>query len=294
MRSHSSRRAVRFVAAIAVFAIACGEAPPPQGLQITTSLPPLALLVGAVGGDDVEAWSLLPSGASPHVFDPVPGDVARLASSSLFVRVGGGLDDWLEPLLDAAPRLPVLELLRLPGLEPLAGDPHCWLDPLRVRDVIAPAIADRLRRADPGRASDFALRLDGLQKRLTALDAEIRATLAEASGRRYVAFHPAWRYFADRYDLIEVGVVMEFAGEEPTPRALVALIEAARAHELPAILVEPQMDPRVGRTLAAEFDAVTVTVDPLGDPSDPERASYEALMRWNARAFARALGGRAP
>ena len=169
-----------------------------------------------------------------------------------------------------------------------------FIDPLRVRDVIAPAIADRLRRADPGRASDFALRLDGLQKRLTALDSEIRATLAEASGRRYVAFHPAWRYFADRYDLIEVGVVMEFAGEEPTPRALAALIEAARAHELPAILVEPQMDPRVGRTLAAEFDAVTVTVDPLGDPSDPERASYEALMRWNARAFARALGGRAP
>jgi hypothetical protein len=33
-----------------------------------------------------------------------------------------------------------------------------------------------------------------------------------------------------------------------------------------------------------------VLVDPLGDPDDPERASYESLLRFDARAFARALG----
>ena len=45
--------------------------------------------------------------------------------------------------------------------------------------------------------------------------------------------------------------------------------------------------------LARDLDVAVVTVDPNGDPSDPERATYAGLMRWNAREFARALGGSA-
>ena len=110
------------------------------------------------------------------------------------------------------------------------------------------------------------------------------------SGTRFVAFHAAWRYFAARYGLEEVGVVEEAPGEEPAPRALAALVTRAREAGVPAILVEPQLSPRVAKVLAAEFGATTVLVDPNGDPTDPERSRYAALMRWNARAFARALG----
>ncbi len=46
--------------------------------------------------------------------------------------------------------------------------------------------------------------------------------------------------------------------------------------------------------LARDLGIALVTVDPNGDPADPERASYAGLMRWNAHAFARALGGAAP
>ena len=60
---------------------------------------------------------------------------------------------------------------------------------------------------------------------------------------------------------------------------------------MPAILVEPQLPTRLAETVAAEFGATTVLVDPLGDPADPARASYEALLRFNAAAFRRALGG---
>ena len=48
--------------------------------------------------------------------------------------------------------------------------------------------------------------------------------------------------------------------------------------------------PRVAEALAAELGAKTVRVDPNGDPTDPERDTYPELMRWNARAFATALG----
>ena len=84
----------------------------------------------------------------------------------------------------------------------------------------------------------------------------------------------------------------EFGGEEPTPREVGNLVRDARAAGVGAILVEPQLSPRVARTIAAEFGAKTVLVDPVGDPGDPARSNYEALMLFNTRAFGRALEGK--
>jgi ABC-type Zn uptake system ZnuABC Zn-binding protein ZnuA len=254
----------------------------------------------------VRVATLVPAGASPHVFEPRPRDVARLAAASAVLRVGAGLDDWTLSLLGAAPRPPrVFVLSESPGLDPLPADlhaharaggarldPHVWLDPLRVRDALAPALAAELAEIDPAGEPVFRARLAAFRERLGALDAELRVALADAPRRGYVAFHGAWRYFGARYGLEEVAVIEESAGEEPTPRALARLLAAARVAGVTAILVEPQLPARLATAIAAELggDAATVIVDPIGDPDDPARARYEDLMRWNAAAFARALG----
>lgn len=294
----ASRRRLAAALALAGALVAAGarmaQAAPPV---VVATIEPVAMIVRELVRDPAAVSTLVPPGASPHHFDPRPSDVARLADAALLVAVGGELDRWAERLLGAAGRpIEVLRLLEVPGADPLpaggpgaAHDPHLWLDPIRVRDALAPAIAERLARLDPAGAADTAARLVDFQERLGRLDAEVRATLA-GRGRAYVAFHAAWRYFGARYGLEEVGVVQEAPGEEPTPRELARLAEAARRAGVRAILVEPQLDPRVARILAAEFGGETVQVDPNGDPRDPERARYEALLRWNARAFARALG----
>lgn len=270
-----------------------------ERLAVVTSVHPIASIVRELGRDRVRVDYLVPPGATPHAFEPLPGDVVRLARARLFVRVGGGFDDWAATLTAAAPnRLETLVVMDLDAIDPITGrgaggrsDPHAWLDPLRVRDAIAPALSRRLAALDPDGRQRYAELERDFAGRLTALDREIRELLTAGEGRGYVAFHNAWRYFAQRYGLVELGVVQEFGGEEPTPGELVALVRAARAASVPAILVEPQLDPRIARTLAAEFGGGTVTVDPLGDPTDPGRDGYEDLMRYNARAFARALGG---
>jgi len=274
-------------------------------LAVVATVQPAAMLVRAVGGEQIAVTSLVPPGASPHTFEPRPGDVAALAGAALLVAVGDGLDAWTLRLRDAAGRSPpVLQLLDVPGADPLPAapgetrgddrrDPHVWLDPIRVRDALAPALAARLAELDPGDRAGYGERLAAFQTRLTALDDEIRHTLA-GHGRAYLPFHDAWRYFAARYGLHAVGVVEESPGAEPTPRELAALVAAARHARVPAILVEPQLSPRLARVLADELGIGLVVADPNGDPRDPARARYEDLMRWNARAFARALGSPAP
>ena len=179
-------------------------------------------------------------------------------------------------------------MMELPGLDPLpavAGDhahaetgasaprvdPHAWLDPIRVRDVVVPALAAQLIELDPdGRAEYEALR-DAFVARLTALDGEIRATLA-GHGRRFLAFHAGWRYFAQRYQLDEVGVIEEAPGEEPTPRELAALSRRASRRAT-------ARDPGRAAALAAHRGDAGARPRCRADHRRPERRSGRSRTR---------------
>ena len=357
---------------------------------VVASVLPIAFVAQEVGGDRVKVDVLVPPGASPHTFEPVPSDMVKLQRARLFLRVGAGLDAWSDKLRGAAPAgLETLTLIGVPGMKPLEGghdhdhghgkkpamehddhgheekhaekhddhgheekhaekhddhgheekraekrddhgheekhamkhddhghdekhakkeddhghreshaeeqaegiNPHFWLDPIRIRDAVVPVIVEHLVEADPAGKDYYEKRGKDFHQRLTALDIQIRRELAKAKGRKFVAFHSAWPYFSERYNVEEVAVVQEFAGEEPTPKEVAALVQGARAAEIRSILVEPQLSPRVAQTIANEFGGGTVMVDPVGDPGDPARSTYEKLMLFNARAFVEALGG---
>lgn len=252
---------------------------------VVTTLVPLAFLVEEVGGERVDATALVPSGASPHAFEPRPSDAAKAEAACLFVSAGDGSDAWAARLGDAlAPgrHLALANRLELPT--------HAWLDPIAVRDLLAPRLARALASRDPSAGSAYADRLAAFQARLTALDQALRAELS-GSGRQFVALHDAWGAFAERYGLEAIGVLRHADGGEVGPRTLGRLVTRAREAGVPAILVEPQLPARLAARIAADFGARTERVDPLGDPADPARASYEALLRFNAAAFRRALGG---
>jgi zinc transport system substrate-binding protein len=277
-------------------------------VRVTVSIYPLELVVRALGGDRVGVETVLPPGASPHTFQPLPGDVARLHGARYVVRIGGSFDDWAGKLLSPArAAVPTTVVLDLDGIELISqdsdgahaahvaarrADPHVWLDPIIIRDVVAPALARELALVDPEDADGYRRRLRTFTAELQALDAEIRSTLGRARGRSYVAFHRTWPYFARRYGLRALAVVTGYAGEEPAPQDVARLVRAARNSDIPAILVEPQLNARVAEVIASEFGGTTVLVDPLGDPTDPGRSSYVDLMRYNARGFERALGGK--
>ena len=302
-----------------------------QPMNVVTSVIPVAYIVSELGGERVKVDALVPPGASPHTFEPVPSDLRKLVRARQFVIIGGGFDAWADKLLGAAPKgIETVHLIEAPNLNPLEGEddhhgeeaarkeedhhdeekkvakkeedhhgeegeefnPHFWLDPIRVRDVLVPVLTERLMAADPAGKAYYEKRRQDFHQRLTALDQEIRAELDKAKTRKYIAFHAAWPYFAERYGLEKVAVVQEFGGEEPTPREVATLVRDARAAGVGAILVEPQLNPRVAQTIAAEFGAGTVVVDPVGDPGDAVRDSYEDLMRFNARAFGQALQGK--
>ena len=272
-------------------------------VRVVATIFPIADIVRQIGDDAVEVVTLLPPGASPHTFEPTPAQMRAVAEARVFVRVGAGLDSWTEKLLAArSPALAVVtltdgvRLLSLTG-EPAAetaagghaGDPHIWLDPVLVRDQVVPAISMALTEAAPAQRNVFETGAAAFRVALTRLDADLQALLAPLPHRNFIGFHAAWRYFGERYGLHQVAVVEAFPGKEPSARDIAAVVEKGRAAHVRAILIEPQMNPRVAEQIARDCGAQTSVVDELGAPNLPGRNHYLDLMRYNSHVFAEAL-----
>jgi zinc transport system substrate-binding protein len=70
---------------------------------VVTSIHPIYDLTRQVAGEHADVVRMLPTGASPHTFDPTPRDVARIAAADVVILVGGyGVDSWLIQLVEAS------------------------------------------------------------------------------------------------------------------------------------------------------------------------------------------------
>jgi ABC-type Zn uptake system ZnuABC Zn-binding protein ZnuA len=266
-------------------------------LTAVATITPLGFLLEELGGERVSVHVLVPPGASPHAFEPRPSDLAAVAGAAVFVQAGPGVDEWVARLAVAEGPAPLvlLDAFGRGATDARAGggsgDPHFWLDPIGVRDTALPALERALVAADPAGRAHYAERRRAFAHELTALEAEIRGMLAGLPRRPLVPTHPAWGGFAARYGIPLLEPVQHRGAEEPTPRALAGLADAAKAGGAAAVLVEPQLPAAAAEALAEALGVPAVVADPLGDPRAPERSSYAALMRFDAAAFRKALGG---
>jgi len=279
----------------------CGAAPAPSGaggpgdgtLPVFVSIPPLAALAEAVGGEHVRVTTLLAPGEGPHTFSATPKQVMALGGASAYFHVGGfPFELELARRLEANfPSLVIQDaaagIARHPGEahghgEEAAGhhqgeelDPHVWMSPLLLK-TLAQTIAETLQRVDPDHAADYARNLEALLGDLESLDRALREQLAPFAGRTFYIYHPALGYFAETYGLHQKSV--EVSGKKPAPRQLQELIEQARTDGVRVIFVQPQFDQRSAESVAEAIHGSVVPLDPLReDVLDNLRAIAAAL-----------------
>ncbi len=248
------------------------EGPPPGRIAVVASFYPLAEATRQVGGERVAVTDLTPVGAEPHDLELDSRDVDRIEDAGLVVILGGGF----QPAVDAAvhrrdgPTLVVIDALSAlggrdgrpaPHLRP--GDPHLWLDPVLMRDVVD-LVADRLGRADPGHRAEYRSRAAAYDGRLADLDRRFRDGLARCDRRTFVTAHDAFGYLADRYHLVQRAVVGLVPDQEPDPRTLGELADLVRRDAITTVFTEKLVSPRIAETIAREAGGVRVEVlDPL-------------------------------
>src|SRR5205814_2632840 len=94
-----------FIIRLCLGVLALVQSSPAQSkdrIQVITTTTDLRSLTEVVGGDAVDAVSLVPANFDAEEYQPKPRDVLRLKNARLVVRVGLDYDLWFDRLLHAA------------------------------------------------------------------------------------------------------------------------------------------------------------------------------------------------
>jgi zinc/manganese transport system substrate-binding protein len=263
----------------------------------------LGSVVKEVVGDAADVKVLMPNGSDPHEWNPSAKDVQAMLDADLVVDNGLELEGKVQDTLGqakakgvaiftVADHITVRKVRAGEGAEPDdpdqapgADDPHLWMDPLTMKQWIAPFAA-----ALKDKGADVSANVAKVEAELSDLDAQVRTVLAAvpADRRKLVTGHESLGYLAARYDLRLIGAVVPAITSQAEASAgeLAALTKKVKAAGVPAIFAEIGTPKATVQAVARDSGAKVVELSTHNLPAD---ASYRTFMLDIANTVAGAL-----
>ncbi len=298
------KRGIIFVlAGVFSFAVFC-QSRNAEGLVVVTTIPDIADWVKAVGGERVLVKSILSGGEEPHSYEPNPGDVELLNRAKVVLRVGLGLDDWLDGLL-ANSGNPGLKILKISEGVTVIGDdngehhgkegkhihgegnPHIWLDP-EVARIWVERLSWIFSGLQPADSQFFQHRATEYIRELDSTVSSLRKKVDAVSNREFVAMHNSWVYFCRAFGFKMRAAVEPLPGQEPSVRFLASLAKTMRAESVRVIVVEPHHNRDVAMSLARDAGAEVIVLGSITG-SIPGAETYLKLITYNVNILVEAL-----
>jgi len=252
---------------------------------------PFEFLAGHVGGPDARVIGLARPGVEPHDLELDAGQIRQIARSKLVIYLGGGFQPAVERAISArsGKRSALLDV-RSVGVQDRPGDPHLWLDPIKM-SKIARGLGERFAKIDPKRSQSYKSRASLLAGQLEDLDKKFSGALANCDRRALVVSHAAFGYLAARYRLKQIAIDGLSPESEPSARRLAGIGREVRRLGITTIFFERLVSPKLARTLAETTGTRARLLDPV--ESQPAHGDYFNAMEANLRALAGGLGCRA-
>lgn len=266
-------------------------------IRVVTTIPTLKEFVREIGGDRIEVSSLLKGGEDLHTFDPRPSDTRAVSNADIVVKVGIGLDGWVDRVVNASGNKKLImieasrgvDVIQIAGENPshTHGNPHIWHDPENAR-IIVENIYQAIIKASPGEADYYKANRDAYMAKLSELQKELDAALSNIGDRRVVTYHPGWAYLLRRFRLKELFSIEKAPGREPSAREIAKTIDAIKSEKIKVILGEPEAPKKILDIISKESGAIAVNLAPeIG--SLPQARSYMEMMRYNVGEIAKGL-----
>ncbi len=273
-----------------------------EPLPIVVTLPVLKDFAEEIGGDHVTVTSLIRGLESEHAYTPRPSDVMAVREARLLLKIGLGLEVWIDSLIQNADRKDLAVVTTSEGVPlikdenghehvhgPPHANPHIWLDPENAKMMIRP-ITEHLIRLDPAHREDYLQNQSRYILELEKLTADLLNRAALLHNRKIITHHPAWPYFARRFGFMIRGNIMQ-AGSEPSAKQMGVLIRRIRNEKIKVIVSEPQLSAKVPKMLSEETGARVIVLSPLpGAIAGTDH--YLAFIRHNVETLILALMGR--
>ena len=300
--------------------------------KVIVTLAALKSITDALAGDDFEVTALAKPDQDPHNVTPTPALMKKLREADLFIEIGLQLELWADQVATGSgnPHLATGAKGRLVASAGISreevpsvvsrsegdihpeGNPHLWLDPIRVKQIAdniaaglksaspeaAPAVDDRLKKFKD--RIDEALWGADLLKEAGArtltrktLDGSLSAWLEEKKltgklggwlkkaqplrGAKVLEYHKTWIYLAKILGFEIVGSIQSKPGIEPGPKHIEELKTIIAAQKVKEIIVDNFYDPSVPNALARDT-GVKVAVVPGQPGGDAGTDDYVGFM----------------
>jgi len=273
-------------------------------IHVVTTTTDLRSLAEAVGGDLIDAVSLVPANFNAEEYQPKPQDVLRLKNARLVVRVGLDYDLWFDRLLQASATSDIKRggpgyVDASFGIAPLevrgvtvgpgdghahgSGNPHYWLDPKNAEFITA-NILEGLTRIDPANTKRYEANRQAFLARLVRKLTEWETRLAPLKSMPLIAYHNSWPYFARRFRLDFADFLEIKSGVPPSPSHLAGIIQTMRTRDVRIVVREPHEPERDLAFVAAKTGAsVAVLAASVG--ALPGTGDYLSLFETNVAAL---------
>ena len=213
-----------------------------------------------IGREKVDVTLLVPSGVEPHDWEPIIKDLQLIQQADVIIINGIGFENWIDNIDSVNSDVKVVDTSI--GISILESDPHIWLNPVMAQKQVE-NIVDSLSKVDPLNEKYYKQNGISYIKKLEELDNKISYELSSCK-KDFIAFHDAFSYFANQYDLNQHTVLKSNEPhEEPTSKSLENIINLARDLDSNVIFTEEAVDKRTSQVIANEIGGKVLTLSPL-------------------------------
>lgn len=279
-----------------------------EEIFVVTTIPDLADMAEAVGGDLVKVKSIAKGREDMHMIPVKPSYLLLLNRADVLIELG--LDNehaWLPGLLyncrneKIQPGAPGfvncsdgIQVLEKPGqvdrsqgeIHPW-GNPHYNIDPTNGRRMVI-TICKGLCRAYPDHAERFRKNLkaylDRFDEKLTAWEEMARPL----KGAKVVTYHRSWSYLARHYGMEVVGEIEPFPGIPPTPGHLAKLIRKIEQEGADVIIRAPYFSDKYPNLIREKTGVPVVVLYNMSGGTE-ETDTYLRFIEHNLKTLVDAL-----
>ena len=232
-----------------------------EKMKVIVTIPPQAEFVEKLGEDKVDVIVMVPPGASSHTYEPTPSQMVEVSEAKMYAKVGSGVEfelKWMDKIIEQNKDMLIVDCSN--GITKIGEDPHIWNSPINAKKMVENICAG-LIEVDPEHEDYYIENKNMYLQELDAADAYIHERLDKFTNRAFMIYHPAFGYFADEYNLMQLAI--EHQGKLPTPSIIQNCIDLARQYNLSYVFVAPQFATDSAETIADAINGETMFMDPL-------------------------------
>ncbi len=247
-------------------------------LNVVVSVLPQKTFVEIIGAEKIDVNLMVKPGNSPHSYEPKPSQMKYISNANIYFTIGVEFEKaWLPRFANQNQNMKIVNLsdgiLKTTMVkhehshehehnnETQSKDPHIWTSPQNVK-IIALNIYKTLVKEDSKNQNYYKSNYDKFINIINNTDKKIKNILKDVpKNSKFMVFHPAWGYFAQQYNLIQLPIEVE--GKEPKPKAITKLIKEAKQQKVKAVFTAPEFSQEIAHQIANELGVLVIQVSPL-------------------------------